>query len=114
MKLVNLTPHDVNLCDNDGNLIETVERSGSIARVSTTPGALEDWGLSVPVAGPTTWGEIEGLPEPQEGVVYIASLFVAQIAKRRDVVSPGSGPNDNCIRDEQGRIAGVTRLIAHV
>jgi hypothetical protein len=29
------------------------------------------------------------------------------------VLSPGTGPNDGCVRDAEGRIAGVTRLIAH-
>lgn len=53
--------------------------------------------------------------------VYIVSMFTAQaIADCSDrdgsnswrgrVVYPGTGPTDNAVRDEQGRICGVTRL----
>ncbi len=33
---------------------------------------------------------VEGLPEPQEGVIYITSYPTAQAAKRPDVVSPNT------------------------
>lgn len=33
---------------------------------------------------------VEGLPEPQEGVIYITSYPTAQAAKRKDVVSPNT------------------------
>jgi hypothetical protein len=113
MQAINLTPHVINFYGLDGILIESIPSSG-VARVTSTPGTLEDRGLPVPVAGPTVFGEVEGLPAPRDGVVYIVSTLVAQQAKRADVLSPGTGPNDGAIRDEQGRIAGVTRLIAHV
>lgn len=33
---------------------------------------------------------VEGLPEPQDGVIYITSYPTAQAAKRKDVVSPNT------------------------
>ena len=33
MKIINLTPHDVNICDEYGNVIETYKASGIEARV---------------------------------------------------------------------------------
>lgn len=114
MRIVNLTPHVLNLFADDGELRASIAPSGIVARVQSTPGALVDYGLPVPVALPTVWGDVTDIPPPQDGVIYVASLFAAQLARRADVLSPGTGPNDNCIRDEQGRIAGVTRLIAHV
>lgn len=113
MQAINLTPHVINFYDLDGNLIESIPSSG-VARVASKPGTLEDRGLPVPVAAPTEYGAVEGLPDPQDGVVYIVSTLVAQAVKRPDVLSPGTGPSDGAIRDEQGRVAGVTRLIAHV
>lgn len=113
MEIINLTPHVINLHGNDGTLIQSIPSSG-VARVASKPGTLEDRGLPVPVAAPTVFGEVEGLPPPRDGVVYVVSMLVAQQAKRPDVLSPGTGPNDGAIRDEQGRIVGVTRLIAHV
>lgn len=113
MQAINLTPHVINFYGLDGNLIESIPSSG-VARVMSTPGALKNIGLPIPVASPTEYGAVEGLPEPQDGVVYIVSTLVAQAVKRPDVLSPGTGPNDGAIRDDQGRIAGVTRLVAHV
>lgn len=128
--LINLTPHVLCLyapkqddLDTPPRLLAMVPSSG-VARVASTPGAIEETHIRFnsgdsthdlyhfPIAQPFQWGAIEGLPEPQDGVIYVVSLLVAQRAMRADVVSPGTGPNDNCIRDDQGRIAGVTRLIA--
>ena len=36
---------------------------------------------------------VEGLPEPQDGVIYITSYPTAQAAKRKDVVSPNTIAN---------------------
>jgi len=60
-----------------------------------------------------TYGEIEGLPDPQPGVVYIVSMVVRQAAQaqgRTDVVSPDTSPQ-GAIRDEQGRIIAVRGFV---
>lgn len=51
----------------------------------------------------TSFGEVEGLPEPQEGTIFIVSALVAQALRgvRDDLVIP-----DDTVRDEQGRIIG--------
>ncbi len=114
MKLVNLTPHPITLRREDGTDV-TIPPSGTVARCQATPGRLVTAdGVPVPVAEPTTLGDVENLPEPQDGVVYITSMLVAQKAAsmgRTDVLSPGTGPADNPVRDEQGRIVAVTRLV---
>lgn len=112
-KLINLTPHSITLCAPDGALLAEIAPSGQVARVTTTPGALtEVAGVPVPVAQPTAFGAVEGLPAAQASTFYIVSTLVAQVAKRADVLSPGTAPADGAIRDEAGRIVGVTRLIA--
>ena len=118
MNIVNLTPHDIVLVGSE--TMGTVPSSG-VCRVATTPGALTDVpGIPVPVAGAPTFGAIEGLPSPVEGTVFIVSGMVASalvqqgIRNRPDVLVPGTGPNDGAVRDAEGRIVGVTRLVRAV
>jgi hypothetical protein len=112
MNLVNLTPHNINLRTAEGAEI-VIPASGTVARVATTPGTLTSIeGCPVPVATPTVFGAVEGLPAPTEGTLFIVSALVAgRCAGRPDVVSPGTGPNDGAVRNEKGHIVAVTRLI---
>jgi hypothetical protein len=56
----------------------------------------------------TEFGEVEGLPEPEENTVYIVSTLVLQALKgsRADVVSPDTSPT-SAVRDANGKIIGV-------
>lgn len=110
--MVNLTPHPITLRASDGT--DTIIPSSGVARVSSTPGVLETIsGIPVPVAGPTTYGEVTGLPDPEPGVWYVVSAMVgaALHRTRRDVLCPGTGPQDGAVRDDSGRIVAVTRLV---
>jgi hypothetical protein len=53
-----------------------------------------------------SFGKIENLPEPENGVIYIVSLPVAQAAKKRpDVFTIG-----DAIRNEKGQVIGAKTL----
>ena len=111
--LVNRTPHPIGLSV-DG-IVTTISTSGTVARVSTLSGAQCGVLHGLPVFLPPTFGAVEGLPEPQDGVVYIVSLLVASALQaagvsRPDVVCPGTGPQDGAVRDAQGHIVAVTRF----
>jgi hypothetical protein len=111
MKLINLTPHAITLHVDERDI--TVPPSGVIARVASTPGkpgVIEVDGVVIPVNGIPTFGEVENLPAPEDGIGFIVSGLVASRASRADVFSPATGPNDGAIRDEAGRIVAVTRL----
>jgi hypothetical protein len=112
--LVNLTPHPICLCDDAGAILETVPPSGIVARVTERPGEAVDLGLPVPVQGLPARGPVEGLPEPEPGTgtYYIVSAIVGAAAPRTDVLCPGTGPQDNPVRDASGRILGVRVLRA--
>jgi hypothetical protein len=113
MNLTNLTPHAITLRSADGT-DTIVPPSGTVARVSSTPGALETVaGIPVPVAGMQTFGGVEGLPAPAEGTMFIVSAMVlaALRGSRPDVVGPGTGPNDGAVRNEKGHVVAVTRLV---
>lgn len=102
MKLVNLTPHPVRLCGLD------IQPSGQVARVSTTEVVVDNIdvdGTNVPILS-VEFGEVVGLPEPEDGTIFIVSALVAQAARRSDVMSPG-----RLVRDPEGRVIGADGLI---
>lgn len=55
----------------------------------------------------TTYGVVEGLPEPEPGTFYIVSgLVKSALATRTDLLQPA-----DFIRDEQGRIIAARGFI---
>lgn len=110
MKFVNLTPHAItffqkNLEDQTMNKLLTVQPSGQIARVAAKTVVISEGFDGVPVTA-TEYGEVEGLPEPEEGTIYIVSSLVAGRCRDRDDVFI---PNES-VRDAQGRIIGCLSL----
>lgn len=109
MKFINLTPHEITVVNDNGKKILHLPPGGAVARVAATyekVGELD----GIPLVR-TTFGEIEGLPQPSEGVIFITSSVVAQAAAyqgRKDVVSPDTGPS--ALRNEQGQIVAVKRF----
>ena len=106
MKLVNLTPHTITLVV-DGETVVVVPE-GTVARVmqqETVKTTVEFKGLSVPVME-TKFGEVEGLPDPEDGTMFIVSRMVkTAVPDRDDVVVPGKQ-----LRDAEGRIVGAAAL----
>lgn len=120
MRVINLTPHPLTLCNPDGSVIEQIASAGN-ARVSQVAGAAATIpGLPVPVVGASTYGAVTGLPaipEMENEALYVVSLFTAQALRAQDdpradlVAVPATGPADGAIRDAEGKIVGVTRLV---
>ena len=115
VNLINLTPHDLTVYLADGTTL-TIPPSGVVARVSqdyTPLGTLNLGNAQVPLVA-TTYGEIQGLPDPQDGTLFLVSALVAQAAwaqGRKDVLAPDTGAG--AVRDSDGKIIGVRRLLAH-
>jgi hypothetical protein len=109
VKLVNLTPHPVTIRVGETEL--TIPPSGRVARVKEeviTVGEIEVDGVKIPLRTKKLSEEVEDLPQPEEGVIYIVSFLAAQAAwamGRRDVVATGDP-----VRDEQGRIIAISSL----
>lgn len=99
MEFINLTPHAIKL--NNGTIFEP---AGKIARVSSHYTPFDENGISR-----VEFGQVENLPEPQEGVIYIVSGMVAAAAKRPDVVSPATG-HPEAVR-ENGQIVSVPGFV---
>lgn len=109
MKLVNLTPHDITLINRNNNENTLViPASGVIARLSSKT-VVTDMvtidGFYVDLTE-TRYGEIENLPDPEDGTIYIVSSLVAgQCPDRSDVRIPNES-----VRNDKGQIVGCYSL----
>ncbi len=112
MRIVNLTPHALNLMPEgpDGPTV-TIPPSGQVARCATSRVHVDVVtvdGVAIPVSH-TQFGEVTGLPDPQPDTIFVVSALVAQaVPDRPDVFIV-----DDVVRDDQGRIIGA-RALAHV
>ena len=110
LTIINLTPHTIKL--NSG---KEFPPSGMVTRVSAqfsrlTPQELLNEGIYI---YSVEYGEIEGLPEPEEGKLFIVSAMVLEAGRkigRNDLVAPATG-HPEAIRNEQGQIVSVPGFI---
>jgi hypothetical protein len=123
MKMINLTPHALNVKKADGQVL-TIEPSGNVARVNNKM-ILDGWmclqndevlrffyldyvqdGIEI---FRSEYGDIDGLPPEKEGTIYIVSGMVLaavnETITRPDVFAPG-----HLIRDPDGRVIGCQGL----
>ena len=101
MKFLNFTPHTITL--NDGTAYESV----GVARVANTFSDFDASGVCS-----VEFGDIQGLPEPQEGTLLIVSALVLSAAKaagRTDCVAPATG-HPACVRKD-GFIVSVPGFV---
>jgi hypothetical protein len=106
--VVNLTLHALMLRRQDGEMM-TLPPGESVARVASTDEVVGTVG-GLAVHRMRFGGQVEGVPDPRPGVVYVASLLAAQAAQaqsRHDVYAPGPA-----IRDAEGRVIGADGLSA--
>lgn len=112
-QFLNLTPHAIVLRA-DGEDV-TVPPSGHVARVETCDRHVSTEGTGTGGYIPVyvrQFGAIAGLPAPRRDTICLVSTIVlgAVPAGRYDVMAPDTGPT--AVRDGDGRIVAVTRLIA--
>ena len=121
MNVVNLTPHAINLYEDDlsgSELLAVVEPSGKVARckvekvetgeISYINGknSRTTNNMSGVKLYKTVFGEVADLPDPVEGTIYIVSMLVRQaVPHRDDLYSPGE-----LIRNEAGQPIGCYGL----
>lgn len=105
VKFVNLTPHPIVIAKETESIV--IPRSNIVARVEVTKEKVGEIN-EIPVYK-NCYGNIENLPDPVEGIIYIVSTIVLQALKekgikRSDVVSPDT---TNAVRDKDGNIIAV-------
>ena len=109
MRIVNLTPHTIRLYLPDGEVRE-VPPSGTVGRLQTRREVIGTVG-GMPVVR-VTHGEPVGLPQPEEGTIYLVPLIVLQACRgRTDVFALDTSP-EGAVRDEHGNVVGTKALVA--
>lgn len=107
MAIINLTPHSINIVDEEGNVIKVFESSG-VARAAQNNveiGTLE----GIPIIE-TTFGEPIDLPEYSHDTYYIVSALTAKAASlsgrnTQDLLLTGK-----TVRNSDGQIIGCQAL----
>ena len=108
MKVRNLTPHSINILNDNNEVVAIIEPSGIIARAAQTKELVEELcvdGMTIPVYK-SAFGKVENLPEHEKDTIFVVSALTAQACKGR----PDVYITDNPVRDEQGRIIGCRSL----
>lgn len=106
VEIINCTPHKIVVISNE--VTTEYATSETVARVSTTQKVVGNInGIDLVE---TVHGQVEGLPEMEEGKMYIVSGMVLSALKgsRADVIAPDTG--STAIRNEKGQIIAVTRF----
>lgn len=107
MTIINLTPHAITFLDENNSVLATVEPSGVVARAAQTRDRISEVN-GIPV-NQCSYGEVTGLPDPQDGTIYLVSALTAQACRNRNDVFI----TDDAVRDDAGRIIGC-RAIARI
>ena len=94
VQYINATPHAINVA---GVIYPKTEL---LARVA------EEYTDIVDGECTAIYGQVEGLPEMQEGTKYIVSAQVLAASDRADLVAPATGHKD-VVRNERGHIVSV-------
>jgi hypothetical protein len=109
MNFINLTPHEVVI--SNPYLTLSFKPSGTVTRVDMQYEkqlldfeVTEGIKISVPVQV-SPKAKVTNLPDPQEGVIYIVSSYVAQTVRRDDLVSPLT--DSTAERDSNGSVLSV-------
>ena len=107
-KIINLTPHSINVIGDDNSVAITIEASGNVARCSQTIDIVDTINvnnIAIPVSS-SSYGEVVDLPAPQDDTYYIVSrLVMSACPNRQDLLVP-----NDLVRDEAGRVIGCRSL----
>lgn len=99
--LINGTPHDINVLNEDGEPVLTLRHNRKTVvrlQVEETPDdPIKVGGTEIPTVS-KTFGEAENLPEPRDGVLIVVSAAVKRAFPNRDDLVV---PNDMVFEDGQ-------------
>ena len=106
MKVINLTPHDVNICDDEGRFIKIYRANGKVARVNNGYEAI-DYVNDIPLLTRADLTVID-LPEPREDTMYIVSnIILGYCPDRMDLIAPALQVKVN------GRVVGCRAFVSN-
>jgi hypothetical protein len=97
-KIINLTPHTLNIIGY-GEIV-----SSGIARANVVSMQIDTIN-GIPVYS-SKYGEVEGLPSPEKDTIYVVSALTAQSCKDRNDIYI----TNEAIRNESGQVIGCKSL----
>ena len=114
--MLNLTPHEIIVVEENGDEIASFPASGVVARVSVTEkvtGMLRFDGIPVDVIS-SDFGEVEGLPslsdlEGHERFL-VSSMVLDRLGSEWSGIAFAPDTGKSAVRNEKNHIVGVTRL----
>ena len=105
-KIVNLTGNDITIVGNYRQVVAMYPRSSKSATIHFEREVIRMVNGKIPLVRiPPEMVWIEGVPDPEPGVIYVVSSVIAQHLKRPDVVSPDTAPGG--VVKVNGRLIGV-------
>jgi hypothetical protein len=107
--LVNLMKHDCTCSFPEPWGSFVVKPSGVEATVSTKEVEGTLLGGTLPIVS-VVYGEVQNLPDPEAGIMYIVNAMVFERSSRKDLLAPDTGKS--AIRDEKGMVKAITRFKA--
>ena len=105
LKIINLTPNTLRICDSAGDLVETVEPSGVVAHASVTRikagkvGAIELY--------ETIYSLPSVIGQPAPGEVYVVSSIYLQSVRAYGADDTGLYTPGDLARDKLGNTIGL-------
>ena len=108
LKIINLTPNTLRICDSAGDLVETVEPSGVVAHASVTRikagkvGAIELY--------ETIYSLPSVIGQPAPGEVYVVSGIYLQSVRAHGLDDTGLCVPGEAVRDTDGKQIGCVGL----
>lgn len=106
MTIINLNKHSVSGLFNGSVVTFPACEQGKECKVAVTSKEVE----RIPgfKCVETTYGEVQNVPDPQEGVVYIVNMIVLdRMPNRKDLIAPDSGPS--AVRNEKNQVLHVVQ-----
>ena len=104
MEIINMTPHSVNILDEENKEITTIPASGKLIRLKSK--VVKDGEIKGIPISKTIFGDPEGLPESKAGTYYIVSQLVkSACCDRPDLLVPAE-----VVRNLNGNIIGCRSL----
>lgn len=105
MKIVNMTPHQVTICDASNKVVHTYPASGETIRLKAETITVDHLPDGTPLSR-TVFGDPVGLPAESTDTIYIVSqLIKSALPERRDLAVPAQ-----VVRDGNGNIIGCQSL----
>ena len=114
--MINLTPHEIVIVEQDGSEIASFPASGTIARVSViekVTGIQYFDGIPVDIIT-SAFGEVEGLPALSELEGHerflVSSMVLDRLGSEWSGIAFAPDTGKSAVRNAVGHVVGVTRL----